>query len=113
MAWLQRLVNTFHQGKLRGEIDEELRFHIESKTEDNIARGMTPNEAREFDLQIPGDYPIATLANQVLHFNVTLKAIKSMQLPELTEEFAQQKGQKHATRQIFSSWRRTQVELVS
>jgi trigger factor len=52
--------------------------------------GMTPNEAREFDVQVPGDYPITTLANQVLHFNVTLKAIKSMQLPELTEEFASQ-----------------------
>jgi trigger factor len=52
--------------------------------------GMSPNEAREFDLQIPSDYPIATLANRVLHFNVTLKAIKSMQLPELTEEFAGQ-----------------------
>jgi trigger factor len=52
--------------------------------------GMTPNEAREFDVQVPGDYPVATLANQVLHFNVTLKAIKSMQLPELTEEFASQ-----------------------
>jgi trigger factor len=52
--------------------------------------GMTPNEAREFDVQVPGDYPIGTLANQVLHFNVTLKAIKSMQLPELTEEFASQ-----------------------
>jgi trigger factor len=52
--------------------------------------GMTPNEAREFDMQVPGDYPIATLANQMLHFKVTLKAIKSMQLPELTEEFASQ-----------------------
>jgi trigger factor len=52
--------------------------------------GMAPNEEREFDVQIPGDYPLATLATQVLHFNVTLKAIKSMQLPELTEEFAGQ-----------------------
>ncbi|HYY31272.1 MAG TPA: trigger factor [Chthoniobacterales bacterium] len=52
--------------------------------------GMTPNEAREFDLQLPSDYPIATLANQVIHCNVTLKSIKSMQLPELTEEFASQ-----------------------
>jgi trigger factor len=52
--------------------------------------GLSPNEAREFDLQVPSDYPIATLANKTLHFNVTLKAIKSMQLPELTEEFANQ-----------------------
>jgi trigger factor len=52
--------------------------------------GMTPNEAREFDLQLASDYPIPTLADRVIHFNVTLKTIKSMQLPELTEEFANQ-----------------------
>jgi trigger factor len=52
--------------------------------------GMTPNEAREFDLQLASDYPIPTLADHVIHFNVTLKTIKSMQLPELTEEFANQ-----------------------
>jgi len=46
MAWLRRLANTFRQDKIRDEIGDELRFHIESRTQDNIARGMTPEEAR-------------------------------------------------------------------
>jgi trigger factor len=52
--------------------------------------GMRTGETREFDLTISEDYPTAELAKRSLHFNVTLKAIKSMELPELTEEFAGQ-----------------------
>jgi len=33
-------------GKLPGEVDDELRFHIEAATEANIAAGMTRDEAR-------------------------------------------------------------------
>jgi trigger factor len=55
--------------------------------------GMQKGETREFDLGTPDDYPIAELAARTLHFNVALKAIKSMQLPELTDEFAAQIGE--------------------
>lgn len=52
--------------------------------------GMQTGETREFDLRTPDNYPVAELATRTLHFNVTLKGIKSMQLPELTDEFAGQ-----------------------
>ena len=52
--------------------------------------GTNTGETREFDLTVPGDYPNRALANRELHFNVTLKSIKSMQLPELNDEFAGQ-----------------------
>jgi trigger factor len=52
--------------------------------------GMQTGEMREFDLKIPDDYPLVELATRALQFNVTLKGIKSMQLPELTDEFAGQ-----------------------
>jgi trigger factor len=52
--------------------------------------GMQTGELRNFDLTTPDDYPVAGLAKRVLDFRVTLKAIKSMQLPELTDEFAGQ-----------------------
>jgi trigger factor len=52
--------------------------------------GMQTGETREFDLGTPDDYPVAELARRTLHFNVTLKGIKSMQLPELTDELAAQ-----------------------
>jgi len=52
--------------------------------------GMRPNETRAFDLSVAEDYPIHDLAGKSLHFNVTLKLIKSMQLPEVNDEFANQ-----------------------
>jgi trigger factor len=52
--------------------------------------GMQTGETRTFDLTIPEDYVVAELAQRALNFNVTLKGIKSMQLPELTDEFASQ-----------------------
>jgi trigger factor len=51
---------------------------------------MTIGETREFDLAVAADYPVAELASKELHFKVTLKTIKSMQLPELNDEFAGQ-----------------------
>jgi predicted permease len=35
---------------MEGELDEELRFHIEKETERNVARGMSPAEARRVAL---------------------------------------------------------------
>jgi len=52
--------------------------------------GMRPGETREFDLVVADDYPIRELIGKAPHFNVTLKAIKSMQLPEVNDEFASQ-----------------------
>jgi trigger factor len=52
--------------------------------------GMQGGQTRDFNLAIPNDYPFAELANRALDFNVTLKGIKSMQLPELTDELAAQ-----------------------
>jgi trigger factor len=51
---------------------------------------MRNGETREFDLTIPEDHPMPELATRSLHFNVKLRGIKSMQLPELTDEFAGQ-----------------------
>jgi trigger factor len=55
--------------------------------------GMQSGETREFDLRVPDAYPVAELVARVLSFKVTLKGIKSMQLPELTDEFAGQVAQ--------------------
>src|SRR5437762_7350699 len=47
MSWINRLMNLFHSEKLHGEIDEELRFHTESRIRDNLAGGMSSMEAQE------------------------------------------------------------------
>jgi trigger factor len=52
--------------------------------------GMQVGETREFDLPVPDNFPTASLAGKLIHFRVGLKALKKMNLPELTEEFAGQ-----------------------
>jgi predicted permease len=46
MSILRRITNLFHRSKLNQDIDAELRSHIEMRTADNIAAGMSPQEAR-------------------------------------------------------------------
>jgi predicted permease len=41
--WLRFLL---HRRELDQEIDDEIAYHIEAKTEENIAKGLTPEEAR-------------------------------------------------------------------
>jgi putative ABC transport system permease protein len=41
-----RLRALFHKSKLEEELDDEVRFHLEREIEENIARGMRPEEAR-------------------------------------------------------------------
>src|SRR5215469_18169533 len=46
MSVFRRLVNTFSRAKLHQEIDAEIQSHVEMRTADNIAAGMSPAEAR-------------------------------------------------------------------
>src|SRR5215470_425065 len=41
-----RLQALFFKSKIEEELDEEVRFHLEREIEENIVRGMTPEEAR-------------------------------------------------------------------
>lgn len=50
MIWLRiflhRLVGLFRKRALERELDEEIRAHLEMQIEENLARGMSPEEAR-------------------------------------------------------------------
>ncbi len=46
MSLLRRIANLFSRSKVDREIDAEFRFHIEMRIEENVARGMSPEEAR-------------------------------------------------------------------
>src|SRR6202051_2112184 len=46
MSWLNRLSNLRRGDKLSGELDEELEFHLDARTRDNLAAGMAPDAAR-------------------------------------------------------------------
>src|SRR2546421_1985640 len=44
MGWGRRLRRTFSRSE--GDFDEERRFHIDERTDDNVRNGMSPEEAR-------------------------------------------------------------------
>ena len=54
-----RLRSLFGKGRLDSELDEEIRFHIERQTEENVAAGMAPQAARRAALdELGGVEPI-------------------------------------------------------
>jgi hypothetical protein len=49
-----RLRSIFRRSMVEQELDEELRYHIDRQIEENIAKGMTPEEARYATLRAMG-----------------------------------------------------------
>jgi predicted permease len=45
MSWLSRLTNVFRSSHVDRDLDDELLFHIEARTEEFVRRGMTREEA--------------------------------------------------------------------
>jgi hypothetical protein len=46
VGWVNRLANILRPARVSDEIDEELRYHINARTADNVAAGMSQEEAR-------------------------------------------------------------------
>ncbi len=46
MSWLRRLGSSFRKRRLEDQLDDELQFHLEMRTEEFMAAGMAPEEAR-------------------------------------------------------------------
>src|SRR5438128_1952910 len=51
-----RLRSLFRRRDVEHELEEELQYHIEQQTQDNIARGMTPAAARTAALRALGGF---------------------------------------------------------
>src|SRR5262245_3899956 len=49
-----RLRSLFRRARVEQELDEELRYHLERQIEENIAKGMAPEEARFAALRAMG-----------------------------------------------------------
>ena len=45
-GWLSRVVSSFRRPSLNDRLEDEIELHLEMATNDNIARGMPPGEAR-------------------------------------------------------------------
>ena len=46
MSWINRLGGLMRPRRLDAELDDELRFHLESRVRQYLAEGMTPDAAR-------------------------------------------------------------------
>ena len=55
-------------------------------------RGMSPDEEKEFEVTYPEDYGQERLAGKTIKFHMKLKVIRTKELPELNDEFAQDLG---------------------
>ncbi|VEP11463.1 Trigger factor [Hyella patelloides LEGE 07179] len=52
--------------------------------------GMKPEETKEVAVTFPEDYPKEELAGQPADFSITLKELKTKELPELDDDFAEE-----------------------
>jgi trigger factor len=52
--------------------------------------GMSKAEKKEFSLDLPSDYPRSEFAGKTASFKITVTEIKQENLPEVTDDFAQQ-----------------------
>src|SRR6266568_5093992 len=46
MSWINRLLGSLSKNKLEDQLDDELQFHIDMRTQEFITGGMGPEEAR-------------------------------------------------------------------
>src|SRR5262245_43294389 len=49
-----RLRSIFRRRQVERELDEELRYHLDQQVEENMAKGMTPEEARQAAMRAMG-----------------------------------------------------------
>lgn len=75
---------------------DEMQIHIGDP--DTLAafsgavRGMSPEEEKEFDVTYPEDYGQESLSGKTVRFRMKLKVVRTKDLPELNDEFAQDLG---------------------
>ena len=73
--------------------------------------GMTPNESKTLNLKFPEEYHAAQLAGKPVEFKVTLKSIKTKNVPELNDEFAKTLGQE-SLEKLRETVKNEQVETL-
>jgi hypothetical protein len=73
MPHFRRIANLFARSRIEREIDAELQAHIAMRTEDNLASGMTPEDAKRDALVRFGNPTLvkerATAADAALMFD--------------------------------------------
>src|SRR5712692_10360520 len=55
MSWINRLHGSLRKNRLEDQLDDELQFHIEMRTQEFMAAGLTAEEARRRALRMFGN----------------------------------------------------------
>jgi predicted permease len=80
-SWGSRWRSLFARGRKEKELAEELRYHIERHTEQNVARGMPPQEARQAALrEFGGVAQIQEECRDARQFNVAVNLVRDLRL---------------------------------
>ncbi|HLH00026.1 MAG TPA: trigger factor [Bryobacteraceae bacterium] len=77
-----------HQDEMQLKVGDPDTLPVFSET----LRGMSPEEEKEFEVSYPEDYGKENLAGKTVRFRMKLKVIRTKELPELNDEFAQDLG---------------------
>ena len=75
MSWFHRFSNLFHRGKVDEELEEELQFHLQARTRDNLNAGMNLEAAQRDARKRFGN---ATLAKERAHEMNVVIAIETI-----------------------------------
>jgi len=78
-----RALRHLRSGAFEREIEEELRFHVEMRTRDNIAAGMSPEQAEQEALRRFGDFDhiraeCREISRESLKDGVPMKAMRGI-----------------------------------
>ena len=89
---------------------DEMVLHVGDKDTlpdfSDALRGMSPEEEKEFEVTYPEDYGQKNLAGKMVRFRMRLKMIRTKELPELNDEFAQDLGDYPALNDLREAIRR-------
>src|SRR5437016_7236984 len=55
MSWINRVLGSFRKNRLEDQLEDEMRFHIEMRTQEFISVGMTSKEARDRAMRLFGN----------------------------------------------------------
>ena len=70
-------------------------------------RGMSPDEEKEFDVAYPADFGQEELAGKTARFHLKLKMLRSKELPDLNDDFAQDLGDFQTLEQLRDAVRKS------
>jgi trigger factor len=86
---------------VKGGSREDFTFTLGGKNTaylfDDDVVGMKAGETKTFEKTYPEDHTLADMAGKTFKFELTLKALKKRELPELDDDFAQDVNEKYNT----------------